>query len=394
LFSRHSIGFYFHFCYLRKINECSKQKRKQENDFFHVRGLSPNLKLSLQLESFYYFSIVMKSIVCIRPGTFQAEEREHPKVIPGFSIVKIRQIGICGTDLNAFKGVQPYFSYPRVLGHELAAEYVKGDAPGFSKGDLLTIIPYKYCGNCFACRQDKTNCCVSLSVLGVHEDGGMSEYFSVPDHLLIKTAGLTLDQTAMVEPFAIGAHAAQRAGIQAHDHVLVMGAGPIGIGLLHSLSLMHIKTIVAETIPFRADYCRKYIQHVHCIDPANENVEHSLLEHTNGNMPSIIFDATGNLSAIHQSLPYLSHAGKYILVGLQQADILVNHPQFHKREATLMSSRNATKADFEHVIDSFRKQSIDLSHMITHRMNLGNVPEDFPKLFSSKNNLIKAVIYC
>lgn len=336
----------------------------------------------------------MKSIVCVRPGKLQMQQVDDPKLVPGCSIVKPRLIGICGTDLHAFEGVQPYFTYPRVLGHELAAEYVKGSAKGFSKGDLLTILPYDYCGNCFACRQGKTNCCSSLSVMGVHQDGGMCEYFSVPDHLLIKTNVLTLDQVAMVEPLAIGAHAVHRANIQAHDQVLVMGAGPIGIGLLHFLSMLRIKTMVAETIPFRIDYCRTHIPGIVCIDPAKENMEDALLSHTNGDMPSVIFDATGNLSAIDQSLSYISHAGKYVLVGLQQDDIRLNHPQFHKREATLMSSRNATKADFEFVIEALKNKSIDVCPMITHRLNFDDLPEDFPHLFENKSILIKAMISC
>ncbi|MEY3563126.1 MAG: hypothetical protein RLZZ294_1132 [Bacteroidota bacterium] len=334
----------------------------------------------------------MKSVVCIRPGELQMHHVDDPMLVPGSSIVKIKQIGICGTDLHAFKGVQPYFTYPRVLGHELAAEYVEGNAKGFSKGDLLTILPYNYCGNCFACRQGKTNCCSSLSVLGVHEDGGMCEYFSVPDHLLIKTNGLTLDQIAMVEPLAIGAHAVRRANIQAHDQALVMGAGPIGIGLLHFLSMLHTKTIVAETILFRTEYCSKHIPGIACIDPAKESIEKALLSHTNGDMPSVIFDATGNLSAIHGSMQCLSHAGKYVLVGLQQGDILVSHPQFHKREATLMSSRNATTDDFNNVIEILRGGHISVDKMITHRLNFENIHQDFPLLFNQKNNLIKAMI--
>lgn len=334
----------------------------------------------------------MKAIVCIRPGEFEIQEKDYPNLASGHSIVKIKQIGICGTDLNAFKGEQPYFSYPRVLGHELAAAYVEGDAAGFSKGDQLAIMPYKYCGDCFACKQGKTNCCSTLSVMGVHEDGGMCEFLSVPNHLLIQANGLSLDQIAMIEPLAIGAHAVRRAAIKKEDHVLVIGAGPIGIGLLHFLSAYQVKLILAETIPFRADYCRKNIPDIVCIDPSKENMVEVLMNCTNGNMPSVIFDATGNLSAINDSIHYLSHAGRYVLVGLQQGDIKINHPQFHKREATLMSSRNATKDDFMAVIDALRTGDVTVDEMITHRLKFENVHHDFSMLFNQKSNLIKAMI--
>ena len=322
------------------------------------------------------------------------EEKAYPSSTPGHSFVKIIQIGVCGTDLNAFKGAQPYFTYPRVLGHELAAEFIEGDAAGFEKGDLITVLPYKSCGKCFACTLGKSNCCSSLSVLGVHEDGGMSEYISVPNHIIVRTKGMSADQIALIEPLAIGAHAVKRISLQPHDTVMVMGAGPIGIGLLHFLLLQKIKTIIADTNSFRLNYCKKYFPSFHSLNPTEVDMLKKLKEITEGNMPSVIFDATGNLDAIHQSLTYLSHAGKYILVGLQQGNIQVSHPEFHKREATLMSSRNATHEDFQFVIDALQKKSIEPETMITHRIDLNDVVNDFPKLFMQKDQLIKAMIKC
>jgi 2-desacetyl-2-hydroxyethyl bacteriochlorophyllide A dehydrogenase len=336
----------------------------------------------------------MKSIVCNQPGKFLYEERDYPLSRPGYSIIKLKQIGICGTDLNAFKGIQPYFSYPRVLGHELAAEYVEGDAEGFSTGDLLAILPYKSCGNCFACKLGKTNCCSSLSVLGVHEDGGMSEYILVPNDLLIKTEDLSLDQIALIEPLAIGAHAVKRAAIQNGEHVLVIGAGPIGIGLLYFLSMYDVNIILAEKISNRLNFCTEYFKHVHCIDTSNKEYVNEIGQLTNNNMPSLIFDATGNLNAIHQSFSLLSHAGRFVLVGLQQGEIHVNHPEFHKREAMLMSSRNATVADFQSVIEAMRNKQIHPQQMITHRIPFDQVVHEFPTLYSQKDAVIKAMITC
>ena len=146
----------------------------------------------------------MKSIVCVSPGKLQMQEKAYPNSTPGHSIVKIIQVGVCGTDLNAFRGVQPYFTYPRVLGHEIAAEFIEGDAGDFKKGDLVTVLPYKNCGKCFACTLGKSNCCSSLSVLGVHEDGGMSEYISVPNQIIVRTKGMAADQIALIEPLEIG----------------------------------------------------------------------------------------------------------------------------------------------------------------------------------------------
>lgn len=336
----------------------------------------------------------MKTIVCSQPGRLLYEEKNYPVSTVGHSIVRIKQIGVCGTDLHAYNGVQPYFTYPRVLGHELAAEYVEGKAAGFSIGDLITILPYKSCGKCFACKQGKTNCCTTLSVLGVHEDGGMSEFISVPDELLVHTKELSLDQTALIEPLSIGAHAVSRANIDPNEFVLVIGAGPIGIGLLYFLSLIECKIIVAETNLFRLKFCRSTFPAVHCINPDVDDTLTALKDLTNGNMPSVIFDATGNLSSINQSLSYLSHAGRYVLVGLQQGDIQVNHPEFHKREAMLMSSRNATHVDFQSVIDAIRRKKISPEEMITHRLEFDQMVEKFPTLYTEKDTLIKAMVSC
>ena len=146
----------------------------------------------------------MKAIVCQTPGSFELIEKEMPVPAPGFSIIHIKRVGVCGTDLHAFAGNQPFFSYPRVLGHELAAEFVEGDAVGFEKGEALTIVPYFFCGNCIACRNGKPNCCADIKVFGVHIDGGMANHVSVPSYALVKSGGLTLDQLALVEPLAIG----------------------------------------------------------------------------------------------------------------------------------------------------------------------------------------------
>ena len=336
----------------------------------------------------------MRTIVCSKPGQLSYEEKKYPDSNQGCSIVRIKQIGICGTDLHAYNGVQPYFTYPRVLGHELAAEYTDGDAKGFSNGDLITILPYKSCGNCFACRNGKTNCCSTLSVLGVHADGGMCEFLSVPNELLVHAQGLSFDQTALIEPLAIGAHAVTRANIDPTENVLVIGAGPIGIGLLYFLSSINCKVLVAETNPFRLNFCSSTFPSIQCINPSVGDTIERLKDLTKGNMPSVIFDATGNLSSIHQSLSYLSHAGRYVLVGLQQGDIHINHPEFHKREAMLMSSRNATHADFQSVIDAIRSGKMNPQKMITHRLPFEQLVEKFPTLYTEKDRLIKAMINC
>jgi threonine dehydrogenase-like Zn-dependent dehydrogenase len=156
----------------------------------------------------------MKTLVCIKPGEFEYVTGEKPQLQKGHAIIKIRRIGICGTDLHAYEGTQPFFEYPRILGHELAGELVDFDeAPGFEKGEAVTFIPYFNCGKCIACRSGKPNCCSSIKVCGVHQHGGMVEYLSVPSYSLVHGEGLSFDELALVEPLAIGAHGVRRAGV-------------------------------------------------------------------------------------------------------------------------------------------------------------------------------------
>jgi len=175
----------------------------------------------------------MKVLLCEEPGRFEYIKRNEPLLQEEKAILKVKRIGICGTDLHAFEGTQPYFEYPRVLGHELACEIVDIKANNeFKIGDRVTFIPYFNCGKCIACRNGLTNCCVNMKVFGVHVDGGMSEYISVPVDKLLQGGNMSFDELALVEPLAIGAHGIRRAAVRPGEFVLVVGAGPIGLGIM------------------------------------------------------------------------------------------------------------------------------------------------------------------
>jgi 2-desacetyl-2-hydroxyethyl bacteriochlorophyllide A dehydrogenase len=294
--------------------------------------------------------------------------------------------------LHAFDGTQPFFTYPRILGHEIAAEYVAGDADGFTAGDRLTVIPYYHCGTCIACRQGKTNCCASLKVTGVHVDGGMTSHLLVPSYTLVHGGGLNDDQLALVEPLAIGAHAVERSGMRSGDWVLIVGAGPIGLGLIQFARLKGAQVIVMDTQEHRLDFCSKHLHVEHRINPAKVDAHEAMRNITHGEMPAVVIDATGNLNAINQAFRFMSHAGVYVLVGLQLGEIAFSHPEFHKREATLMSSRNATREDFQWVADSIGQQKLDPTLFISHRIAFDDVAAQFPDLINPSLGVIKAMV--
>ena len=335
----------------------------------------------------------MKTLICTTPGTFEYGQAEKPEVREGQAVIKVKRIGICGTDLHAFEGTQPFFSYPRILGHELAGELVDFDnAPGFEKGEAVTFIPYLNCGECIACRTGKPNCCSSINVCGVHIDGGMAEYFSVPSYALVHGEGLSYDALALVEPLAIGAHGVRRAGVQQDEFVLVVGAGPIGLGTMEFARIAGGKVIALDINESRLAFCKEKLGVAYTINAAKEDVVQRLKEITNGDMPTVVIDATGSQKAINNAFQYMAHGARYVLVGLQKGDLVVSHPEFHKREATLMSSRNATRQDFEHVVAAMKAGQVDPTTYITHRVQFGQVKEEFESWLDPVRGVIKAMV--
>lgn len=335
----------------------------------------------------------MKTLVCQQPGQLKYTDTAKPALKKGHALLRIHRIGVCGTDLHAYEGTQPYFTYPRILGHELAAELIDaGDAPGFTTGEMVTIMPYFNCGHCIACRSGKPNCCVQLQVCGVHTDGGMREYLLVPSGSLLHGNGLSPDELALTEPLSIGAHAIRRAAVQPGERVLVVGAGPIGLGIIAFARLAGAQLIVMDVNEGRLSFCRQHLEVQHTIDARGADTMAELKEITHGDMPTVVIDATGNLKAINNAFQYMAHGGRYVLVGLQGGDIQVSHPEFHKREATLMSSRNATKEDFGFVIDSIKDQRIKPLNFITHRVSFGNTVTEFAGWLNPANGVIKAMI--
>jgi 2-desacetyl-2-hydroxyethyl bacteriochlorophyllide A dehydrogenase len=335
----------------------------------------------------------MKTLVCVEPGKLEYATGNKPGLEKDQAIIKIKRIGICGTDLHAFEGTQPYFTYPRILGHELAGELMAFDnAPDFRIGEAVTFIPYFHCGKCIACRNGKTNCCTQMKVCGVHVDGGMVEYLSVPISSLLHGDGLSFDELALVEPLSISAHCVRRADIKQGEFVLVVGAGPIGLGTMEFARITGANVIALDINEQRLRFCEDKLNVAHVVNALATNVTEQLKEITNGDMPTVVIDATGSLKAINNAFQYMAHGARYVLIGLQKDHISFSHPEFHKREGTLMSSRNATRQDFEYVIASIKKGEVQPTTYITHRVVFDDVATEFESWLNPGNAVIKAMV--
>jgi 2-desacetyl-2-hydroxyethyl bacteriochlorophyllide A dehydrogenase len=335
----------------------------------------------------------MKSIVCEKPWQLKMKEMDLPEVKPGEALIRVRRVGICGTDLHAFKGEQPYFTYPRVLGHEISGEVaeVGENSYGFKQGDPVAVIPYLECGNCIACRMGKTNCCTRLNLFGIQRDGGMSEYLSVPLDHLIKSETLNLDQLAMAECLGIGAHAVRRAQIEKGEFALIIGAGPIGMAVMQSAREAGAKVMALDIVEERLQFCRDKLKVDYVIHGKRDPVK-EIESITNGDYPTVVFDATGNAKSMEKSFNLVAHGGRFILVSLVQENITFFDPDFHRRELTLLSSRNATRQDMEHIVRSLEVGIVDGTSFITHRASLDRVIDQFESWLRPETGVIKAVV--
>lgn len=336
----------------------------------------------------------MKAIICEQPEHFCYAERPLPVAAPGEALLRIRRIGICGTDLHAFRGRQPFFSYPRILGHELAGE-ITSLGEGVSElqvGDTVTIMPYLECGACSACRSGKSNCCSSLQVIGVHRDGGMQECIALPVDHLLKAPGVSLDELALVECMAIGAHAVRRAGVRSGEEVLVVGAGPIGFGIMQFARIAGARVIALDLDERRLEFARRWAGAEATITGGSEQTRSQIAAATGGKGATVIFDATGSPQAMMQGFDYVVHGGRYVLVSIVDAQISFYDPEFHKRETTLLSSRNATREDFLWVLQCLAEKRLELASLISHRCHFDHLIEEFTAWTLPASGLIKGMV--
>jgi len=340
----------------------------------------------------------MKALVMTKPGEFAIEDRPKPVPKNDEVLFRILQVGICGTDLHAFEGTQPFFSYPRIVGHELAVQVAeipaaaKSAAASLKEGDIVTLLPYLYCGKCIACRNGKTNCCTGLKVLGVHVDGGMQEYLSVPAVYAVPAGKVKPRDIALVECFSIGFHGVRRGNPRQGEPALVVGAGPIGIGVIHGLKERGAKVIALDINDKRLAYARDIARADYVINSLTVDPEKAVADITGGELPPLVIDATGNAGQMMKAFNFVAAGGTIVYVSLVRADITFPDPLFHAKEITLMGSRNATKEDFSNVIAGIESGRVNTSGFLTHTAAMEEVPSVFESWLKPETGCIKAVV--
>jgi threonine dehydrogenase-like Zn-dependent dehydrogenase len=336
----------------------------------------------------------MRAVVLDTPGYLRALDLPEPHDPgPDQALIRIRKVGVCGTDYHAFNGNQPFFTYPRILGHELGVEVVAlgSGVRGLSVGDKCALRPYLNCGRCPACLRGKPNCCPNIQVFGVHIDGGMRDYALVPASHLHPARSLNFEQLALVEPLSIGAHAIARAQIARGERTFVIGVGPIGLAVTQFALLAGAQVTVMDISEQRLAFCRQLWPVLTCLNGRNlasDEIEQFFGE----DLPTAVFEATGNAQSMQSAFSYVGYGGRLIYVGLVAGDVTFPDPLFHSREITLLGSRNALAEDFTAIITAVESASLDLSPWITHRTTLDSLIEVFPQWLKPGNGLIKGIV--
>ncbi|HVA45649.1 MAG TPA: zinc-binding alcohol dehydrogenase family protein [Pirellulales bacterium] len=336
----------------------------------------------------------MKAISLEAPKQFKRVDVPAPeKPGPGEALVKVHTVGICGTDIGGYLGKMPFFSYPRIPGHELGVEVlaVASDVTNVQPGDRCSVEPYINCQKCYACLRGHTNCCEKHQTLGVHCDGGLRPRFLVPARKLHVSRQLAFEQLALVETLAIGCHAVDRAALKAEESCLIIGAGPIGLATLEFAKLSGAKIIMLDVNAGRLEFCRRVMGVEHTLE-MSDALEPQLRELTDGHLPDVVIDATGNCASMSNAFGLITHAGRLVFVGITTDEVRFRHPVFHRPEGTLLCSRNALSKDFARIIRLIEEGRLDTGPWITHRTAFDELIVVFPTYARPESGVIKAVV--
>lgn len=338
----------------------------------------------------------MKAIQLAEPKQFRViDVPEPPSPGPGEAVVRVVRVGICGTDFSGYLGKMPFFSYPRIPGHELGVEVVAiGEGVTHVKpGDRAAVEPYINCQRCYSCTRGHTNCCEHHQTLGVHCDGGLRPLFTVPARKLHVSTKLTFEQLALVETLGIGLHAINRANPKPDETVLVIGAGPIGLSAIEFAKLAGSRVIVMDLNEQRLRFVREKMGVAETISAKglDEDVK-AFTDRTAGKLGNVVVDATGSPKSMTAAMNFVGFAGRLVWVGITQDPLTFTQPLMHRREMMFLASRNALSSDFTRIIRLIEGGMLDTRPWITHTAGFDTMISEFPRWMQPETGVVKAMV--
>ena len=316
----------------------------------------------------------MRALVIDRPGEARVIEMERPAADPQLATMRVRRIGLCGSDLTTYLGKNPMVTYPRIPGHEVAAtlEHVPANELGLVAGMNVTLSPYTSCGKCSSCRQGRFNACRYNQTLGVQRDGALMDYISVPVEK-IYAAPLPLEELALVEPLTVGCHAVARGMVTAKDTVAVYGCGGVGLGAVAAAAFRDAR-VVAIDIDDKKLAIAEDCGARELINTTREDVHARLQEISGGHGPDVIIEAIGRPDTYRAAVEEVSFAGRVVYIGYAKENVSFETRLFVQKELDIRGSRNALPEDFREVIRMFEQKRFPTAEAISATVPLEEAP--------------------
>lgn len=319
-------------------------------------------------------------------------EKDIPTPKKGEALLKIKYCGICGSDIQTYRGTQPFASYPRIPGHEFSAKIVEieDNDKGLKEGMIVTANPYFNCGECYPCKKGNVNCCEDNQTMGVQRDGSFSEYITMPIERVYDGKGLDSRTLAMVEPFSIGYHAINRAEIKENENVLVLGAGPIGIFAMISAKIKGANVYIADFLQNRLDIAMELGANGF-INLTDADIKERTLELTNNNGMDVVVEATGVPESFLNAINTSAFGGRIALIGNGKREVQFNQSLLIKKELNVYGSRNSLN-DFEPLIEVLKQGEIDIDKMVTDVYDFEESLKAFNDLIENPSRKLKVLI--
>ena len=336
----------------------------------------------------------MKALVLRGAREFFYEERPYPDCPPDHVVVRVDAVCICGSDIHAIHGDQPLFSFPRVIGHEVAGtvHQVGENVTDLAVGDRVCLMPCVPCGTCRACRAGRTNACGSLQLYGVHRDGGLQEYLAAPAIRWLKMPrDAAPEEISMLEPLTIGAHAVAKLNLRPGDRVLVIGAGPIGASCAVNARTYGAQVVLSDTNPKRRDFARETF-HLAVLDPLEYDYADQIKQITDGDLFDAVIDTTAVKPSMENTWEWICQGGKIVFVGICNGTLELDGLSFHMREPSLFVTRNSTPQDYMRVLQFWQLGFLNPKQFITHTAPFDQAAQVLLRWIEPSSGVFKGVI--
>ena len=314
----------------------------------------------------------MRAAMTVSPRQMDLVDLPVPQPGPGQVLLRVRMVGLCGSDVHLFLGDHPYARFPQVQGHEFCGvieEFGPGYEGRLQPGDLVAVEPLRPCGDCYACRRGHPNCCCRLEVMGAHVPGALAEHVTVPVTACYPAAELTAELAALVEPTSIGLQAVVRSGAGAGDRVLVLGAGPIGQTAALGAADRGAEVMVADRLGNRLDLAAR-LGAARTVNTEHDSLSEAVTGWTAGDGPAVVIDATGVPALIRQGVDLVAHSGTVVIVGISLQEVALPVTEFTRKELNVLGSRNNAGL-FGDAVDLVARHQDRARRLITHRFPFG-----------------------